>query len=249
MRAGGSEATLRGMLAVLEVQDLTIAVGFYVVFLLSVTAHEAAHALAALKLGDRTAYLGGQVTLDPMPHIRREPLGMVAMPIVTLFLVQWPLGFAHAPYDPIWAARYPKRAAWMALAGPGANLVLGAIAFAIMKIGIAMDAFEIALGSNSNFPWAEIVRGTGGSVAHSLAIFSSLLLVQNLLLLIFNLFPVPPMDGSAALPLFVPDGPMRRIRDLFSESWAPLVGLIVAWHLFPRVFYPAFISVMELLAS
>ena len=50
------------MFAVLEVPDLTIAFGFYVVFLLSVTAHEAAHALAAMKLGDPTAYLGGQVT-------------------------------------------------------------------------------------------------------------------------------------------------------------------------------------------
>ena len=237
------------VLAMLEAQDLTIAIGFYVVFLLSVTAHEAAHALVALKLGDRTAYLGGQVTLDPMPHIRREPLGMVGLPIVTLFLVQWPLGFAHAPYDPTWAAWYPKRAAWMALAGPAANLVLGAIAFAIMKTGLSMGAFEIVLDSSGTFPWAEIVRGTGSPVAHSLAIFSSLLLVQNLLLFIFNLFPVPPMDGSAALPLIVPEGPMRRVRALFAEPWAPLLGLIVAWNLFPEIFSPTFRFVMRLLVS
>ena len=237
------------MFAVLEVQDLTIAFGFYVVFLLSVTAHEAAHALAAMKLGDPTAYLGGQVTLDPVPHIRREPIGMVGLPIVTLFLVQWPLGFAHAPYDPVWAAWHPKRAAWMALAGPTANLVLGAIAFAIMKTGLSMGAFEMGLQSTSTFPWAEIVRGTGSPIANSLAIFSSLLFVQNLLLLIFNLFPVPPMDGSAALPLLIPEGPMRKVRAFFSEPWAPLVGLIVAWNLFPRVFEPAFVSVVKLLVS
>lgn len=237
------------MFAVLEVQDLTIAFGFYVVFLLSVTAHEAAHALAAMKLGDPTAYLGGQVTLDPVPHIRREPIGMVGLPIVTLFLVQWPLGFAHAPYDPVWAAWHPKRAAWMALAGPAANLVLGAIAFAIMKAGLSMGAFEMGLQSTSTFPWAEIVRGTGSPIANSLAIFSSLLLVQNLLLLIFNLFPVPPMDGSAALPLLIPEGPMRKVRAFFSEPWAPLVGLIVAWNLFPRVFEPVFVSVVKLLVS
>ncbi|MEC7232948.1 MAG: site-2 protease family protein [Planctomycetota bacterium] len=237
------------MLAALEVEDLTIAFGFYVVFLLSVTAHEAAHALAALKLGDRTAYLGGQVTLDPIPHIRREPVGMVGLPIVTLLLVQWPLGFAHAPYDPVWAAWYPKRAALMALAGPGANLVLGAVAFVIMKVGLTMGAFEIGLETASSFPWAELVRGTGSPVANSLAIFSSLLLVQNLLLFIFNLFPIPPMDGSAALPLVIPEGPMHKVRALFAEPWAPFVGLIVAWNLFPEVFYPAFRSVMKLLVS
>ena len=70
------------------------------VFLLSVTAHEAAHALAAMKLGDPTAYLGGQVTLDPVPHIRREPVGMVVLPIVTLFLVQWPSASRTRPTTP-----------------------------------------------------------------------------------------------------------------------------------------------------
>lgn len=237
------------MFAVLEVPDLTIAFGFYVVFLLSVTAHEAAHALAAMKLGDPTAYLGGQVTLDPVPHIRREPVGMVVLPIVTLFLVQWPLGFAHAPYDPVWAAWHPKRAAWMALAGPAANLVFGAMAFVGMKVGLSMGAFEAGLDGTAALPWADVVRGTGSPVAHSLAIFSSLLLVQNLLLFIFNLFPVPPMDGSAALPLVVPEGPMRKIRALFAEPWAPLLGLIVAWNLFPDVFSWAFDLVNGLLRS
>jgi hypothetical protein len=59
---------------------------WYVAFLLSVTCHEAAHAWAALRLGDDTASRGGQVTLNPMPHIQREPLGMVVVPLVSLFL-------------------------------------------------------------------------------------------------------------------------------------------------------------------
>ena len=61
--------------------DLVEGLVFYVVFVFSTVLHEAAHAWAALKGGDPTAYEGGQVTLDPVPHIRREPIGMVLVPI------------------------------------------------------------------------------------------------------------------------------------------------------------------------
>ena len=56
---------------------------WYLAFHSSVVVHEASHAFAALKLGDKTAYNGGQVTLDPLPHIKREPFGTVAMPILS----------------------------------------------------------------------------------------------------------------------------------------------------------------------
>src|SRR6266700_2504017 len=76
-------ATLCAILALPMNSDLLV-VGFiqYVVFLLSTTCHEAAHALAAKLGGDMTAFEGGQVTLNPIPHIRREPFGMVLMPII-----------------------------------------------------------------------------------------------------------------------------------------------------------------------
>jgi hypothetical protein len=88
------------------------------VFLFSTTVHEAVHALAALRGGDPTAYLGGQVSLAPLPHIRREPIGMLVVPILTVFTNGWALGWASTPYDPYWAARHPRRAATMAAAGP-----------------------------------------------------------------------------------------------------------------------------------
>ena len=104
--------------------DPVDAIVFYAVFVFSVTLHEAAHAAAALAGGDATAYEGGQVSIDPLPHMRREPFGMVLLPLLTVFTVGFPLGYASAPYDPVWAERYPRRAAWMALAGPAANLAL-----------------------------------------------------------------------------------------------------------------------------
>jgi hypothetical protein len=91
---------------------------WYVVFLFSTSLHEASHAWAAQRGGDPTAYLAGQVSLDPRPHIRREPFGMVFLPLFTAVTSGWPIGFASAPYDPLWAAAHPRRAAWMSLAGP-----------------------------------------------------------------------------------------------------------------------------------
>ncbi|MEM1450451.1 MAG: site-2 protease family protein [Planctomycetota bacterium] len=222
--------------------ELTIAVGFYVVFLLSVSLHEAAHAWAAHRLGDDTAYLGGQVTFDPMPHIRREPFGMVILPIVTLAIVGWPLGFAHAPYDPVWADRYPKRAAIMALAGPAANLALLVLAMVGLKIGLANGAFVVPeyIGFDS------IAETAGSAVGRSFAIFLSLLFTENLLLLVFNLIPLPPMDGSAALGLFLPRDTVRRYNDLMAQPMMPLLGLMLAWILFRQIFGPVFVSTAKL---
>ncbi|MEM9379581.1 MAG: site-2 protease family protein [Planctomycetota bacterium] len=223
--------------------ELTIAVGFYVVFLLSVSLHEAAHAWAAHRLGDDTAYLGGQVTFDPMPHIRREPFGMVILPIVTLVLVNWPLGFAHAPYDPVWADRYPKRAAIMALAGPAANLLLVVLALVGLRIGLANGAFVPPEQMN----YHSIVETAGSAVGRSFAIFLSLLLTENLLLLVFNLIPLPPMDGSAALGLFLPRETLRRYSELMAQPMMPLLGLMLAWIVFRQIFGPIFLGTVELL--
>ena len=87
--------------------DVLTGLIYYLVFLFSTTVHEAAHAWAAKRGGDLTAYLGGQVSLDPRPHIKREPFGMVILPLLSVAISGWPFGFASAPYDPAWAMRYP----------------------------------------------------------------------------------------------------------------------------------------------
>ena len=124
--------------------DLDFALGlkWYLVFLFSTTAHEAAHAWAALKLGDDTAHRGGQVTLDPTPHLKREPIGMIAVPIISYLLGGWMIGWASAPYDPRWAMQYPKRAAAMALAGPVSNFIILLLSAIAIRVGIAMGHFD-----------------------------------------------------------------------------------------------------------
>lgn len=119
------------MLPDFDIVDFAI---WFVAFLLSLTCHEAAHALAARLGGDRTA--DDQVTLNPLPHMQREPVGMVLFPLLTYALNGWMMGWASAPYDPHWAQRHPRRAALMALAGPLANFTLAGLAIAVMRFDI-----------------------------------------------------------------------------------------------------------------
>ncbi|MES2569362.1 MAG: hypothetical protein V4710_04825 [Verrucomicrobiota bacterium] len=93
--------------------DLVDFLMWYLVFVYSTVCHEAAHAWSAWKLGDSTAYDGGQVSLDPTPHVRREPIGMVVVPIISFIAAHWMMGWASAPYSPQWAERHPRRAVWM----------------------------------------------------------------------------------------------------------------------------------------
>ncbi len=228
--------------------ETTILIGFYVVFLLSVTCHEAAHAWAAKRLGDSTAYLGGQVSLDPMPHIRREPIGMVLIPIASLLMIGWPLGFAHVPVDPRWAERYPKRAAWMSLAGPAANLILLIVACVGIRVGL--EAGWFAVPDSVGGEWSRItIPASESAVPNSAAIFLSLLFVENLVLLLFNLIPLPPMDGAGALPLAVPAGIMRRFREAMAQPMVPFMSLAAAWMLFPKIFDAAFTPVINIVYS
>ena len=99
-------------------ESFGIAIFSLIVFLFSTVCHEAAHAVSALYLGDKTAYHNGQVTLNPVPHIRQEPFGLGILPLISLLQNMrtgdvWIFGFASAPFDPHWGMRNPKKAAWM----------------------------------------------------------------------------------------------------------------------------------------
>jgi len=218
---------------------------WYVTFVFCTVLHEAAHAWAAKLGGDTTAYEGGQVSLDPIPHIRREPVGMVVLPILSLIVSHgsWPFGYASAPYDPYWAERYPKRAAWMALAGPGANLLTAILAGVLIRIGCAFGVFEVPLG----ITFTSVVVGAQAGIWSAVALFLSMLFSLGLILAVFNLIPLPPLDGSAALPLIVGDEASRKYRQMMSQPGFAFMGLIVAWNIFGPVFRPVFHKAIDLL--
>jgi Zn-dependent protease len=174
--------------------DVVDGIKCYIVFLSSTSWHEAAHAWAAYKLGDDTAYRGGQVSLDPTPHIRREPVGMVAVPILSYVFGGGMIGWASAPYERSWAIRFPRRAALMALAGPSANFLILLCAVILMRIGLEWNVFRIAAAPS--FMDVVVPTGAAGGIWSFCAKILSICFSLNLLLGTFNLLPFPPLDGS-----------------------------------------------------
>lgn len=221
----------------MEPGDLVQGLLWFVVFLFSTTVHEAMHALAAHRGGDPTAYLGGQVSLSPVPHIRREPLGMLVVPLLTAFTNGWAIGWASTPYNPHWAARHPRRAALMAAAGPAGNLLIALVTFAGLRAGLFAKVFETPqrvrfhhlVDAAHGAPW---ITGLGDLL--------TMLLVLNVLLFVFNMLPVPPLDGGSAIGGVLPGRAALALRDLTASPVFSILGLIVAWQVFPYLARPLF---------
>jgi Zn-dependent protease len=165
--------------------SVTTIVMIIVAILVSLTVHEMMHALAGFKLGDDTAAEEGRISLNPVKHI--DPLMTVALPVITTIL---------PPHSPILAAKpvpfNPERVKWddygaalIAAAGPLSNLVLAI-------------AGTVLLGT----------LGIGGLLGTFLVVFITI----NVSLFVFNLVPVPPLDGSRVLYAFAPDG-VRNVMD------------------------------------
>lgn len=204
----------------MDPKELTDGLIQFVIFLFSTTCHEAAHALAAKKGGDLTAFHTGQVTLNPIPHIRREPIGMILMPILCFASGGFMIGWASTPYDPLWARRYPRRAGLMSLAGPLANFSLMLIAAVLLNLGSVGGFFtDLSVGGPEYF----------------LRILFSL----NLLLGIFNLMPVPPLDGFSVLALFLPEQAALKLFDLgYRIRRFSFLVLLLGWQYFGVVLTP-----------
>ncbi len=148
--------------------------------LFAITLHEAAHAYAARRLGDNTAYAQGRMTLNPLVHI--DLFGTIIIPIVLYLTSGFVFGYAKPVPVQFGNLRNPKRdMAWVALAGPAANLLM---AFLWVVFGMLLVAF----GIDEEFPNKMARAG----------------LVTNLLIFAFNLFPLPPLDGGRVLTSMLP---------------------------------------------
>ena len=217
---------------------------WYFVFLYSTVLHEAGHAWAALRLGDDTAYRGGQVSIDPTPHIRREPFGMVIVPIISWFLNHgtWMIGWASAPYDPVWARRHPRRAGWMAAAGPAANLAIVLVAAILIRVGLHQNLFQI---NEKNFSFFQLVSGQG--IWAFAAALLNVAFALNMVFFVFNLLPLPPLDGSAFPLLLLPPRAAEAYQTFMWNPSIQLFGIIVAWHIFGTIFWPIAHVALQLL--
>ncbi len=223
--------------------NLSQGILWYLAFLFSVVVHEASHAFAAMKLGDNTAYEGGQVSLDPLPHIKREPIGTVVVPILSYLLGGWMIGWASAPYDPFWARRYPKRSALMALAGPLSNLAIVIVVGLLIHIGMTMDMFY----APGRINLSHIVASRHNGFLDGAAVLLSILFSLNLLLFTFNLMPLPPLDGSGIIPLFLSDDNAEKYMNFLHSGAFSLIGIFIAWKVFDMIYHPIHLMAINLL--
>jgi Zn-dependent protease len=218
---------------------------WYLVFVFSTTFHEFAHAFLAYKGGDLTAYETGHVTLDPTPHIRRSPVGMVLVPIISYLQLGWMVGFASVPFNSDWGRKNPRRQALMSLAGPMANLILAAVALGLMRALLAAHVFQYSTGISS----AHYVEAAGGghSPLGALALALGVMLKLNVVLFLFNLIPLPPLDGAGVLSGFFPGSFGALYERMRALPAFEFLGLLLAWQVFPYAAAPAFRLVLALL--
>ena len=217
----------------MDLQFFSLGFIWYIVFLFSTTCHEGAHALVAKLGGDPTAFHGGQVSLNPLPHIQRSPFGLVGVPLLTYLLPpHWMIGWASAPYDPAWQERYPRRAAWMAMAGPAANFTLMILAGLAIHFGTLNGFLRMPEWVGFTHVTEAAVPGMAGLAAS----FLSILFVLNLLLGAFNLLPVPPLDGHTGIMLLMSESTARRFLQWTRAQGLGMAGLLLAWVLFDKVF-------------
>lgn len=183
--------------------DFISLVFYFLIIIPSSIIHEYAHGFMAERLGDPTARLAGRLTLDPRVHI--DLWGTLLMPLVLFFLSGGKFLFAYAkpvPYNPYNLRNQQWGPALVGLAGPLANLLLAVSFAAVLRLAFLP----------------------------SLAPFLEIIVYANLLLMVFNLVPIPPLDGSKVLYAFLPDS-MSGVKE-FLDRYGVMILLFFVFFLF-----------------
>ena len=188
--------------------DPLTVVYFVIALVPALVVHELAHGWMTIRLGDHTPRRMGRMTLDPRRHI--DPFGTIVVPGLLLLPILFgqggaPFGYAKPmPVERSYLRRPDRDQIWIALMGPVANLLLAApAAIAYRFVGAPVEALAVA---------------AGGPLADLLFIW----VFTNVLIGVFNIMPVPPLDGARVVAVFLPP----RARSLF-ESWEPYGGIFV----------------------
>ncbi len=164
--------------------------------LFAITLHEVSHGLVARRFGDRTAELLGRLTLNPIKHI--DPVGSVAVPLILTFLNLPPFGWARPIPVNARNLQNPKRdMVLVAVAGPASNLIMASLWTAAFVIALGLRASEPLLG-----------------LRQFLLSMAQIGISFNVLLAIFNLLPIPPLDGGRVLRGLVPEAVGRKLDAL-----------------------------------
>ena len=193
--------------------DLMTSILFYISLLFSLCVHEAAHAAMSTWCGDDTARLQGRLTLNPLSHI--DPIGTVILP---LFLVLSGSGFLFGwakpvPFNPSRLNNIRRDPVLIALAGPASNLLLAFLFILVTRL------LSITIGLES--------------LPIGLLEFFYMTILLNFILVVFNLIPVPPLDGHYVLDYFLPPGGQRVLRKI--GPFGIIIAIFLARPLFDVV--------------
>ncbi|HIR90743.1 MAG TPA: site-2 protease family protein [Candidatus Limicola stercorigallinarum] len=200
-------------------QEITSLLITALAVIVGIVVHETAHALVAYALGDATARSRGRVSLNPLNHI--DPFGTVLLPLL-MMLAGGPV-FAFAKPVPVYLnnLKHPKRdEVLVALAGPASNIILAALAAGLWRL-IPADGGALAPILATSF-------------GYHLVNFVFTFISVNLSLAFFNLIPLPPLDGSSVLVLFLKG---RALRTYYEIQRYSMPILIIVLYLLPMVFH------------
>jgi Zn-dependent protease len=200
----------------------TIAIQF-AVLLFSLSIHEASHAWMADRLGDYTARYLGRVTINPIPHI--DPIGTIVFPLLQFF-VNFPLiGWAKpVPINPVHLRNPQRDQIFISLAGPASNLVAGFMAFAAL---VCCKLFwPQARGFIEIMTYIGGIPGNGSILAPILGILYYAMII-NLLLALFNIIPIPPLDGHWILYGLLPANAAAALERMSSYGFILLYALMI----------------------
>jgi Zn-dependent protease len=207
---------------------LTIIVG-YAVLIFSIIVHENAHGLAAEYFGDPTARAMGRITMNPIPHV--DIFGTILVPLLAM---SQGLMFGWAKPVPVNSANLRNPVihnAYVAAAGPFANLCL-ALGGALLLIVVAV-VYEMAPGLNA-------------ATSRSFLFFNTLcsaLIMWNTVLALFNLLPIPPLDGHWILMRFLPPGPRQALASIGRFGFLILIVLMMSGILWRILSLPVTLTV------
>jgi len=214
-------------------QEVVLILFQVVVLVFAFSVHESAHAYTAMRLGDPTAYMLGRVTLNPIKHL--DPFGSVLLPLIGLLTGGWLIGWAKpCPITPRNFRDIRRGELLTALAGPASNLAMAAVALLLLMVlkHMVPGGYVSILAAMATAD--HVVLDLGGLRLFPIAMLLYYGILINLLLFVFNLVPLPPLDGSMILSQFLSpqmDQAYRRIG-----MWGFLLFFILGGRLL-GIFY------------
>lgn len=203
---------------------------YFLVIVPSAIIHEYAHGFMADKLGDPTARYAGRLTLNPKAHI--DPWGTILMPVLLSVLTAGKFLFAYAkpvPYNPYNLKNQRWGSALVAVAGPMSNFLLAfsfALVFRLLPINLEFKTTLINHFNNTNFTSLFSYASNFGFLG-TFSLLSLIIIQLNILLLVFNLVPIPPLDGSKILYALLPSGSEKIIYFLEKNSFIILLVFVL----------------------